>query len=118
MTDAPDLAELALALQPAAAALEGPQGGLGDAERAFVEAVTFAGAEDILTALEAALDADWGAFPVWARNLCSRLAVLQRPHDAALHRRAGADLRCFGPDWDAAASALLRRAEELDSGDR
>lgn len=80
----------------------------------FLEAVTFADADEIVAALRQALDRDWIGLPVWVRNLAFRLACLQRPDDAELHRRAGADLRSFGPDWDDIANGLLERADRLE----
>lgn len=87
---------------------------LPDAARAFVEAVTFADADAILAGLRGELAADWMAMPVWARNLAYRLACLQRPDDPALLREAAADVFSFGPDWDDAAHALWRRADEIE----
>ncbi|MEV5512333.1 hypothetical protein AB0L50_05145 [Streptomyces flaveolus] len=52
--------------------------------------------------------------PPWARNPAYRLACLQRPDDPELLREAAADLLCFGPDWDAEAEDLERRAAELE----
>ncbi|MGW1200083.1 hypothetical protein ACWD4B_30225 [Streptomyces sp. NPDC002536] len=108
------LVELALAIMP----VEGPEppieGRLGDAERDFIETVTFADADQILEMIRFVLDKDWGAFPVWARNLSYRLACLQRPDDAALLREAASDLGCFGPDWDEFVESLRRRADRLE----
>ncbi|WP_238431322.1 DUF6188 family protein [Streptomyces cavernae] len=89
--------------------------GIPDAVRDFIEEVTFADPEDILSALREALADDWMALPVWARNLAYRLACLQRPDDPALLREAAADLLSFGPDWDETAEALKARAAELES---
>lgn len=86
---------------------------LPDAARAFVEAVTFADADAILAGLRGELAVDWMAMPVWARNLAFRLACLQRPDDPVLLREAAGDLLSFGPDWDDAAHALERRADEV-----
>jgi hypothetical protein len=88
---------------------------VGDPERAFIETVTFADAEQILDALHQAFSDDWMGLPVWARNLAYRLACLQRPNDPALQREAAVDLRCFGPDWDGIADALTQRAERLEA---
>jgi hypothetical protein len=82
-----------------------------DLERAFVEAVTFAEADEIVDMVRQVLSEDWIGFPVWARNLSYRLACLLRPGDAALRREAAADLRSVGPDWDDIAARL----EEDDS---
>lgn len=80
----------------------------------FLEAVTFADADDIVRSLRQAFDQDWMGLPVWVRNLAFRLACLQRPNDADLHRQAAADLRSFGPDWDEVADELVAHAERLD----
>jgi hypothetical protein len=88
---------------------------IGDAERTFIEAITFAGPEEILDALRQVLSDDWMGLPVWARNLAFRLACLQRPDDPALHREAAADLLCFGPDWDDQADAVFQRAEAMEA---
>lgn len=82
--------------------------------REFIELVTFADSDDILSALRAVSADDWMAMPVWARNLAYRLACLQRPNDAALLREAAADLRCFGPYWDDIAAELAARAAQLE----
>ncbi|MFJ9576873.1 hypothetical protein ACIRQF_10895 [Streptomyces sp. NPDC101191] len=85
-----------------------------EAERRFVECVTFADAGEILAMLNTVIEADWMALPPWARNLSYRLACLQRPDDPDLLREAGADLYNFGPDWDDIAAVLEARAEELE----
>ncbi|MET9773775.1 hypothetical protein ABZ023_05825 [Streptomyces sp. NPDC006367] len=89
-------------------------GEVRDAVRVFVEAVTFAGAGDLRGMLRAVLAEDWSALPPWARALAYRLACLQCPGDPELLREAAADLRCFGPDWDAEAEDLVRRAVDLE----
>ncbi|MEV4946699.1 hypothetical protein [Streptomyces sp. NPDC053755] len=86
-----------------------------DEIRDFIERITFASADDILSAVRGALEEDWMAMPVWARNLAYRLACLQSPDDAVLLREAAADLLCFGPDWDEEAEALQARATQLES---
>ncbi|MGC9540840.1 hypothetical protein [Streptomyces sp. UG1] len=53
------------------------------------------------------------ALPVWARNLAFRLLCLQRPDDAEILGKAGADLLSFGPDWDEFAEKLMARSEAL-----
>lgn len=85
-----------------------------DAVREFTERVTFASVEEIVGMLDRVLADDWLSLPPWARNLAHRLACLQRPDDAALLRRAAADLLAFGPDWDDQARRLEQRAEDLD----
>jgi hypothetical protein len=86
-----------------------------DAVREFIEMVTFADAEDILSSVREALTDDWMAMPVWARNLAYRLACLQRPRDANLLREAAADLFSSGPDWDHIAQAMRVQAAQLES---
>ncbi len=88
---------------------------LADPIRSFIEVLTFADTE----AIESVIDefvVDVGPLPVWARNLAYPLACLQRPEDAALLRAAGIDLYLHGPDWDAIAVGLQRRADELEGG--
>ncbi|MFF3262112.1 hypothetical protein ACFYWO_23440 [Streptomyces sp. NPDC002932] len=87
---------------------------IGEAGRDFIEKLTFATADEILTMLRELLAEDWMALPPWARNLAYRLACLQRPDDPRLLREAAADLLCFGPDWDEFAEDLKRRAAELE----
>ncbi|MFE3543430.1 hypothetical protein ACFXK0_10680 [Nocardia sp. NPDC059177] len=79
----------------------------------FVNLLSTADAEVIVTMLNHEFEKDWMALPVWARNLSFRLACLQKPNDADLLRQAGADLLCFGPDWDSIANDLLDRARFL-----
>lgn len=88
--------------------------GVRELEQEFVEAVTFATADEIVSMLHAVLAEDWIGLPVWARNLSFRLACLQRPDDAALLREAAGDLLNFGPDWDDIAASLDRRAAKLE----
>ncbi|RKN49756.1 hypothetical protein D7193_32315 [Micromonospora costi] len=66
--------------------------------------------------LDVMLEEDWMGLPVWARNLAFRLACLQRPEDVELLRVAACDLHAFGPDWDAIAAELHRRADRLEAG--
>lgn len=87
-----------------------------EAEHRFIEIITFSKADAIASALKRLLQEHFIEFPVWARNLAFRLAVFQKPTDAGLLRRAAADLRCFGPDWDAEAERMERQAEILESG--
>lgn len=87
---------------------------VNEATREFVEKLTFATADEILAMLRDVLAEDWMALPPWARNLAYRLACLQRPDDPQLLREAAADLLSFGPDWDAFARDLKRRAAELE----
>jgi hypothetical protein len=107
----PDLTSAARAILPG----ESSAIPVGDAERTFIELITFASSEEILDALHQVLSRDWMGLPVWARNLAFRLACLQRSDDPALHREAAADLLSFGPDWDDKARALLRHAEALEA---
>jgi hypothetical protein len=53
-------------------------------------------------------------FPAWVRNLAYRLACLQEPNNSSLLRKAAADLRFAGPDWDNDADELMRRAQSLE----
>ncbi|MFF7239152.1 hypothetical protein [Streptomyces collinus] len=85
-----------------------------DPVRDFVEKITFASPEDIISALHDVMAEDWMAMPVWARNLAYRLACLQRPDDPELLRNAAADLLSFGPDWDDFAEDLKARAAQLE----
>ncbi|MEU0301655.1 barstar family protein [Streptomyces sp. NPDC006175] len=87
-----------------------------DPVRDFIEKVTFATPEDILSALRGALAEDWMAMPVWARNLAYRLVCLHHPDDAELLREAAADLLSFGPDWDEFAEDLKDRATQPRKG--
>ncbi|MEU1405735.1 hypothetical protein ABZ471_25840 [Streptomyces sp. NPDC005728] len=84
-----------------------------DPVRDFIEEISFAEPEDILSALRDVLAEDWMAMPVWARNLAYRLACLQRPDDPELLREAAADLLSFGPDWDDFAEDLKARGVQL-----
>lgn len=82
----------------------------------FIERLTFADAEEILTMLhELCPHLVDGLLPVWVRNLAYRLVLLQRPDDPALMREAAQNLWLHGPDWDDLAAALERRAEELEA---
>jgi hypothetical protein len=87
---------------------------VNEAARDFIEKLTFATADEILAMLRDVLAEDWMALPPWARNLAYRLACLQRPDDPLLLREAAADLLSFGPDWDAFAEDLKKRAAELE----
>ena len=86
-----------------------------DLEQVFVESLTFAPATEIVDMLQQMFEEEWGALPVWARNLAFRLACLQRPGDPALLRSAAYDLLAFGPDWDDVAHDLEREAEKLEA---
>ncbi|WP_233565192.1 hypothetical protein [Micromonospora musae] len=87
---------------------------LGKVELEFLEAVTFAPADDIIRMLETVLDDDYAGLPIWARNLAYRLACLQRPNDSSLLREAAADLFNHGPDWDRIAAELRKRADAAE----
>ncbi|MFI5801496.1 hypothetical protein [Streptomyces sp. NPDC051561] len=85
-------------------------------EHFFVEELTFADADSILAMLHAlAPNLADGNLPVWILNLSYRLALLQRPDDPALLREAADSLWLHGPDWDARAEGMKRRAEELEA---
>jgi hypothetical protein len=45
-------------------------------------------------------------------------ACLLEPFNAEIRRRAAADLRSFGPDWDAEADRLEKEAEEIEASAR
>jgi hypothetical protein len=83
-------------------------------EHTFIELLTFAGVEEILALVNRTNVKDGLGLPVWARNLAFRLAVLQRPADASLLRRASDDLFLFGPDWDGWAAAYGAAADALE----
>lgn len=110
-----DLAAAARALVAAGATADGEA--RAGVMRHFVECVIFAPAGEILDVLHMIADEDWMAMPPWARHLAYRLACLQRPEDAALLREAAADLLSFGPDWDAHAHDLRRRADRAGHPD-
>ncbi|MEU6846760.1 hypothetical protein ABZ930_33330 [Streptomyces sp. NPDC046716] len=94
-----------------------PECALEHHERYFVEELTFAHAEAILTMLhELCPHVVDGHLPVWIRNLAHRLVLLQRPDEPALLRGAADHLWMHGPDWDDIAAALVRRAEALEAG--
>lgn len=85
--------------------------------RTFVERVTFAPVDEILSVLREIAAEDWMAMPPWARNLAFRLVCLQRPNDVAILREAAADLLSFGPDWDVYAHELQGQADRLEDRD-
>jgi hypothetical protein len=85
-----------------------------EAEYRFVEELTFSSPAAILEFLETVLSRDVLSLPVWIRNLAYRLACLQEPNNPSLLRKAAADLRFVGPDWNHAADELIRRAESLE----
>ncbi|WP_164842760.1 hypothetical protein [Actinoplanes solisilvae] len=91
---------------------------LRELTRDFIEVLTFAPAEEIVSMLRISRDENYLGLPVWARNLAFRLACLQRPGDAALLRDAGRDLMMFGPDWDDIATSMLHRADAMEAADR
>jgi hypothetical protein len=107
----PSLLELFDAIPPE----PGPR--RSEAEYRFIEQLTFSSAQELLGFLDGALGRDLLLVPVWMRNLAYRLACLQEPDDTALLRRAAADLRFVGPDWNDAADDLVRRAEARETGD-
>ncbi|HYH99115.1 hypothetical protein [Hyalangium sp.] len=88
-----------------------------EAEYRLVEELTFSSPAAILEFLETALSRDVLLVPVWIRNLAYRLACLQEPDNPSLLRRAAADLRFVGPDWNSIADELTRRAESLEGKD-
>ncbi|MER6052462.1 hypothetical protein ABT168_34330 [Streptomyces sp. NPDC001793] len=85
-------------------------------ERYFIEELTFADADAILTMLrELCPQLVDGHLPVWVRNLAYRLVLLQRPNDPALLRDAAHSLLAHGPDWDDIAADLKNQADALNS---
>ncbi|MBF9069078.1 hypothetical protein [Streptacidiphilus fuscans] len=85
-------------------------------EHYFVEELTFADADVILSMLrELCPHLVDGQLPVWIRNLAYRLVLLQKPDEPALLREAAQNLWLHGPDWDDIAAELERRAEELEA---
>jgi hypothetical protein len=85
-------------------------------EQYFVEELTFADADSILSMLRELcphqLDGD---LPIWIRNLAYRLILLQRPDEPALMHEAANSLHFYGPDWDDIAADLHRRADEIEA---
>ncbi|MER7079221.1 hypothetical protein SAMN02982929_06410 [Saccharopolyspora kobensis] len=93
-----------------------PQCNSDHREHHFVEELTFAEADAILAMLhELSPNLVDGNLPVWIRNLSYRLALLQRPNDAALMREAAESLHLHGPDWDNIAAELRKTAVTLES---
>ena len=86
-------------------------------EHYFVEELTFADTDAILAMLrELCPHVVDGRLPVWVRNLAYRLVLLQRPDQPDLLREAAENLWLHGPDWDAIAADLVRRADALEAG--
>ncbi|MDW4897615.1 MULTISPECIES: hypothetical protein [Streptomyces] len=86
-------------------------------EHYFVEELTFADADAILSMLrELCPNLVDGRLPVWIRNLAYRLVLLQRPDEPALLREAAQNLWLHGPDWDSIAAELTQQAEVLERG--
>jgi hypothetical protein len=85
-----------------------------EVEHRFTELLTFSDFDEIVEMLDTVLADHWIDFPVWARNLAFRLACLLEPDNAEIRRRAAADLRSFGPDWDEEADRLVRAAEAIE----
>ena len=86
-----------------------------EAEHRFMELLTFSSFDEIVAMLDKTMAEDWIGLPVWARNLAFRFACLLAPKNAEIRRRAAADLRCFGPDWDAEALRLEQEADSLET---
>lgn len=85
-------------------------------EHYFVEELTFADADTILTMLhELSPNLVDGNLPVWIRNLAYRLVLLQRPNDPKLMREAAESLHLHGPTWDKIAADLQTKAEALEA---
>ncbi|MCP2730240.1 hypothetical protein [Limnofasciculus baicalensis] len=85
-----------------------------EAEHYFIEILTFSTFDEIVAMLDKGLTEDWLGLPVWARNQAFRLACLLAPKNSQIRRRAAADLRCFGPDWDGEVQRLEEEAQELE----
>ncbi|MFD3794808.1 hypothetical protein [Streptomyces californicus] len=86
-------------------------------EHYFVEELTFADADAVLSTLrELCPNLVDGRLPVWIRNLAYRLVLLQRPDEPALLREAAQNLWLHGPDWDSIAAELTQQAEVLERG--
>ncbi|MFJ3826439.1 hypothetical protein ACIPWI_00560 [Streptomyces sp. NPDC090046] len=89
------------------------------AEFYFVEALTFADPDALLTMLrELCPDPADGYLPARIRNLAYRLVLLQRPDEPALLREAARSLSVHAPDGNAIAAALEGRADALDAARR
>jgi hypothetical protein len=86
-----------------------------EAEHRFCEQLAVSRSGEIISMLDTVLADHFMEFPVWARMLAFRLACLLEPGNAAIRRRAAADLRLFGPDWDAQADALDLEAARIES---
>lgn len=86
-----------------------------EAEHRFIEVLTFSSFNEIVAMLDKVLAENWIGLPVWARNMAFRFACLLAPKNAEIRRRAAADLRCFGPDWDAEAERLEQEADSLET---
>ncbi|MFE7509617.1 hypothetical protein ACFU8I_00015 [Streptomyces sp. NPDC057540] len=94
-----------------------PECGREHREHYFVEELTFADADVILTMLrELCPQYVDGNLPVWIRNLSYRLVLLQRPDEPELMREAAMVLHFFGPDWDDIAADLVKQADALGTG--
>ncbi|MEV8525688.1 hypothetical protein AB0451_16255 [Streptomyces sp. NPDC052000] len=110
----PDLIALARAVVPENKTDADAAFGLPEIE--FVEAVTYASADEIVNMLQVLIQEDWMGLPPWARGLAHRIACLQRPGDAALLRAAAHDRSAFYPDGDGITASLLSEADRLDRG--
>ncbi|GGR09692.1 hypothetical protein WEB32_04045 [Streptomyces netropsis] len=85
-------------------------------EHYFVEELTFADADSILSMLrELGPHMVESRLPQWVRNLAYRLLLLQRPDDPTLMREAADSLYLHGPVWDDIAADLRRRADALEA---
>ncbi|MER5891112.1 hypothetical protein ABT160_45490 [Streptomyces sp. NPDC001941] len=85
-------------------------------EHYFVEQLTFADADAILSMLrELCPHVVDGQLPVWIRSLAYRRVLLQRPDEPDLLWEAAGNLWMHDPDWDDVAAGLTKRAEELDA---
>ncbi|MFF8747280.1 hypothetical protein [Streptomyces californicus] len=94
-----------------------PACGQEHCEHYFVEELTFADADAIVSMLrELCPNLVDGLLPVWMRDLAFRLVLLQRPDEPALLREAAQNLWLHGPDWDSVAAGLTQQADVLETG--
>lgn len=94
-----------------------PECDLEHREHYFVEELTFADADVILTMRRGLCPhmVD-GHLPVRVRNLVYRPVLLQRPNEPALMREAAENLWLHRPDWDDIAADPTWRADLPGSG--
>lgn len=86
-----------------------------EAERRFLETLTFSDFKEIMLLLDLVHEHHLLEYPVWAHLLTYRLACLLKPNDSEIRRQAAFWIRCFGPDWDDKADQLEDEARNLDT---